>query len=211
MFSDLERQIGLKLYEGERTAEELAEELGADIRDVLDALKHLMKLKIVVKEGYPPKYRLSDHIRESLKRDMEEVEGIKIHAVIEAQAIEEELVRKALEQMKRNLNKERGVHIVSANPSEIRKDEETGMYSAFMDLVLVFEGFEPLMHFLFFYGPSVVEVLGPERVSFDMGDLQRGLLEAASMIQGYVAYITKLMSEKELRDFNKQLFQRLFK
>ena len=211
MFSDLERQIGLKLYEGEKTAEELAEELKADIRDVLDALKHLMKLKIVVKDGYPPRYRLSDHIREQLRRDVESVEGVKIRAVVEVHAVEEELVRKAVEQIRRNLAKERGVHVERAETSEIRRDEESGMYSAFLDLTLVFEGFEPLMHFLFFYGPSVIEVLGPERASFDMGDLQRGLLEAASMIQGYVTYITKLMGEKELKEFNRRLWQSLFK
>ncbi len=74
-----------------------------------------------------------------------------------------------------------------------------------------FEAFEPLMHFLFFYGPSVVEVLGPEKVVIDMGDLQRGLLEAATMINGYVHYITRMMTKKEIQEFNKNLVKDLFK
>ncbi len=130
MFSDLERKIGAALYKGEKTPEELAEELNEDIRDVLDALKKLIKLKIVVKEGYPPKYRLADNIREAVSpKDFEPVEGIRIYTVIEAQAIDEALVKKALEKIIRNLKKESGVHVISAEISKIAEDEDSGMYS----------------------------------------------------------------------------------
>jgi len=212
MFSDLERKIGLALYHGEKTPEELAEELNEDIRDVMDALKKLIKLKIVVKEGYPPKYRLADNIREAIKpKDFEPVEGINIYAVIEAQAIDEALTKKALEKILRNLKKESGVHIISAEISKIEQDEESGLYSGYIEAKLSFEAFEPLMHFMFFYGPSVVEVLGPEKIVLDMGDLHRGLLEAATMINGYVHYITRMMTKKELQEFNKELMKDLFK
>lgn len=212
MFSDLERKIGLALYEGEKTPEELAEELKEDIRDVLDALKKLIKLKIVVKEGFPPKYRLAENIREAVKRrDFENVGGIKIFAVIEVQAVEEGLVKKALEGIIRRLKKESGVHIVSAEISKIERDEEGGTYSGYIEAKLSFEAFEPLMHFMFHYGPSVVEVIGPEKVVVDMADLHRALLEAATMINGYVHYITRLMTKKELEDFNKKLVKDLFK
>ncbi len=212
MFSDLERKVGLALYNGEKTPEELAEELNEDIRDVMDALKKLIKLKIVVKEGYPPKYRLADNIREAVKpRDFEPVEGIKIYAVIEAQAIDEALAKKALEKLLRNLKKEPGVHVISAEISKIEYDEENGLYSGYIEVKLSFEAFEPLMHFMFFYGPSVIEVIGPEKIVLDMGDLHRGLLEAATMINGYVHYITRMMTKKELQEFNRELVKKLFK
>ena len=212
MFSDLERKVGLALYNGEKTPEELAEELNEDIRDVMDALKKLIKLKIVVKEGYPPKYRLADNIREAVKpRDFEPVEGIKIYAVIEAQAIDEALAKKALEKLLRNLKKEPGVHVISAEISKIEYDEENGLYSGYIEAKLSFEAFEPLMHFMFFYGPSVIEVIGPEKIVLDMGDLHRGLLEAATMINGYVHYITRMMTKKELQEFNRELVKKLFK
>ncbi|MDN5358916.1 MAG: hypothetical protein PWP76_759 [Candidatus Diapherotrites archaeon] len=212
MFSDLERKIGLALYYGEKTPEELAEELNEDIRDVIDALKKLIKLKIVVKEGYPPKYRLADNIREAVKpKDFEPVEGIKIYAVVEVQAIDEALAKKALEKIIRQIKKEPGVHVLSAEISKIEQDKESGMYSGYVELKLNFEAFEPLMHFMFFYGPSVVEVIGPEKIVLDMGDLHRGLLEAATMINGYVHYITRMMTKKELEEFNKRLVKDLFK
>jgi len=212
MFSDLERKVGLALYEGEKTPEELAEELKEDIRDVLDALKKLIKLRIVVKEGYPPKYRLADNIREAIKpEDFEPVEGIRIYAVIEAQAVDEALVKKALEKIIRQLKKEPGVHVVSAEISKIEQDRESGMYSGYVEVKLSFEAFEPLMHFMFHYGPSVVEVLGPEKIVIDVADLHRALLEAATMINGYVHYITRLMTRKELEEFNRKLVKDLFK
>ncbi len=210
MFSDIERKIGLALYKGPKTPEELADELNEDIRDILDGLKRLMKLKIVVKEGYPPKYRLADHIMEAVKpKELEDVRGVKIYAVIEVQALEEALAKKALEKIISSLKKEPGVHVASAEISEIKPNEDGTMYSGFVETTLVFEGFEPLMHFLFFYGPSVIEVKGPENISFDIGDFQRGLLEAAGMIQGYVHYITRMMTRKEIEEFNKKLWKQI--
>ena len=212
MFSDLERRIGLSLYEGEKTPEEIADELKEDIRDVMDALKKLIKLKIVVKDGYPPKYRLAENIREAVKpKDFEHVEGIRIYAVIEAQAVDEVLAKKALEKIIRQLKKEPGLHIISAEISKIERDEEGGMYSGYIEAKLSFEAFEPLMHFMFHYGPSVVEVIGPEKVVVDMADLHRALLEASTMINGYVHYITRLMTKKELEDFNRKLVKDMFK
>ena len=67
------------------------------------------------------------------------------------------------------------------------------------------------MRFLFNYGPSVIEVLGPEKIMIDAADLQRGLLDAAGMIQGYVDYISQLMTKKELEEFNKTLWKSLYK
>ncbi|HIQ10185.1 MAG TPA: hypothetical protein EYH23_01570 [Euryarchaeota archaeon] len=212
MFSDLERRIGLALYEGEKTPEELAEELKEDIRDVLDALKKLIKLKIVVKEGYPPKYRLADNIREALEpKDFEPVEGIQVYAVIEAQAVDEALTKKALEKLLRKLKKEPGIHIISAEISKIERDEEGGTYTGYIEAKLSFEAFEPLMRFMFHYGPSVIEVLGPEKIVLDVADLHRALLEAATMINGYVHYITRLMTKKELEEFNRKLVRDMFK
>ncbi len=211
MFSDMDRKVGLALYKGPKTPEEIAEEIHEDVRDVMDTLKKLIKLKIVVKEGYPPKYRLADNIQEALKpEDWESVEGIRIHAVIEAQSIDENALKKALEQILKKLKKEPGLHVVHHAIPELER-LDTGAYSGYVEVKLAAEGFEPLMRFLFNYGPSVIEVLGPEKIMIDAADLQRGLLDAAGMIQGYVDYISQLMTKKELEEFNKTLWKSLYK
>jgi hypothetical protein len=211
MFSEIDRKVGLALYKGEKTPEELAEETGEDIRDIMDSLKKLIKLKIVVKEGYPPKYRLSDNIREALKpEELENVEGIRVTATVEAQAIDEDLVRKALNEIVRGVKKIEGASIVSHNISKIEQ-LDTGVYSGFVDFKLVFQGLEPLFHFVTYYGPSTIEIKGPEKIVVDAADLQRAVTGTANMIQGYVHYVTKLMTKKELEEFNKRMWQSLFK
>jgi len=211
MFSDMDRKVGLALYKGPKTPEEIADEVGEDVRDVMDSLKKLIKLKIVVKEGYPPKYRLADNIQEALQpEDWESVEGIRIHAIIEAQSYDENALKKALESIVKKLKKESGLHIVKHAIPEIEQTDE-GIYSGYVEVKLATEGIEPLLRFLFNYGPSVIEVLGPEKIMIDSADLQRGLLDAAGMIQGYVEYISRLMTKKELEEFNKSLWKSLYK
>ncbi len=211
MFSDMDRKVGLSLYRGAKTPEEIADDIGEDVRDVMESLKKLIKLKIVVKEGYPPRYRLADNIQEALKpTDWESVEGIKIHAIVEAQSVDENLLKKALENILKKIKKEPGMHIIKQNVSEITSTD-VGSYTGYVELDMAFEGFEPLMRFLFHYGPSVIEVVGPEKIIIDSSDLQRGLLDAAGMIQGYVEYISQLMTKKELEEFNKNLWKSLYK
>ncbi len=211
MFSDMDRKVGLSLYHGAKTPEEIADDIGEDVRDVMESLKKLIKLKIVVKEGYPPRYRLADNIQEALKpTDWESVEGIKIHAIVEAQSVDENLLKKALENILKKIKKEPGMHIIKQNVSEITSTD-VGSYTGYVELDMAFEGFEPLMRFLFHYGPSVIEVVGPEKIIIDSSDLQRGLLDAAGMIQGYVEYISQLMTKKELEEFNKNLWKSLYK
>ena len=203
----LQKRIGAVLLKGPKTAEEIAEELGEDIHDVLDALKELIVLRLVVKEGTPPKYSLAPHIKEAVKT--EEGNGILIHAVIEVEGVEEDLVKKGLEKIVENLEKERGLVVKHSAISDIEKDEETNIYYGHVDVTLMFPGIEPLIYFLFFYGPSVVEVLTTERINVDPGDLQRAVVLAANMIHGYVTYITRLMTRKELEEFNRELYKRL--
>ncbi len=207
---ELEKRIGLLLYQRPRTAEEIAKELGVNLKDVMEALKHMIKLKLVKKEGYPPVYDLYPSIREAVGRKMEPVEGIRVHAIVEVQAIEEELAKKALKQIRERLQKEKGIKVISAEISSIEQTD-VGNYSGFIDLELSFEGIAPLIHFIFFYGPSVVDVLGPEKITVDISDLQAGIIEAARMVQGYVTYLTKLMTRKELQEFNKKLFKELLR
>ncbi len=194
------------LYKKPMTAEELAKELGVGIKETMEALKHLIKLRLVRKSGYPPVYDLYPSIREAIGRKTEEVEGIRARAIIEVQAIEEALAKKAMEKIKEQLKKERGINVVTAEIAEVQANDD-GSYSGFLDLELSFEGIAPLIHFLFFYGPSVIEILGPEKIQVDISDLQSGVIEAARMIQGYVSYLTRLMTRKELEEFNKRIMK----
>ncbi len=205
--SELQKRIGAVLLKGPKTVEEIAEELNEDIQDVMEALKELLVLRLVVKEGTPPKYALAPHIREAVEFEGEG--GILLHAVIEVEAVEEEVLRKSLEEIVEKMEKEKGFVVRNVAISEIEKDEELNIYYGHIDATILFPGLEPLIYFLFFYGPSVVEVLSTEDVKIDPGDLQRALVLAANMIHGYVTYISRLMTRKELEEFNRKLYREL--
>ena len=203
----LQKEIGTVLLKGPKTAEEIAEELNADLQDVLEALKGLLVLRLVVKEGTPPRYSLAPHIREALNVD--ETRGILIHAVIEVEGVEEEALKKALDEIVKRLEEERGFVVKHVAVEEIEKDEETNVYYSHIDATILFPNLESLTYFLFFYGPTVVEVLSTDKIDVDPGDLQRAVVIAINMIHGDVTYITRLMTKKELEEFNKELFRRL--
>ncbi len=205
--SELQKKIGVLLYKKPMTAEELAEELNADINDVMEALKGLLLMKVVTKEGNPPVYKLAPHVIEAIKSD--ESEGILVHAIIEVEGVERSLVEKGLNKIKDMLEKEGGFILKDAYISSIEEDRELNVYYGHLDVTIVFPAVEPLIYFLFYYGPTVVEVLSPDRIEVDSGDLQRALTLAASMIQGYVSFLSRKLSKEELKEFNLRLLKGL--
>lgn len=203
---EIHKEIGALLLKGPKTADEIAKELKRDIRDVMDALKELITLRLVVKEGNPPRYSLAPHIRIAVE---EETSGILIHAIIEVEAVEEELLKKALNDIASKLRSEKSFIVKNVTVSDIIRDEETKTYIGHIDTTLVFPSLEPILYFIFFYGPTVVELLTEEKIEVDPSDLQAALILTASMVQGYVSYISRLLGRKEIEEFNRELLRKL--
>ena len=78
-------------------------------------------------------------------------------------------------------------------------------YSSFLEVNISVKNFRALMKLLFFYGPSSLEVLKPDKWSISLDDLQDGLVDAANMVYGYNDYIVKQMTKKELSEFSRKL------
>ena len=204
--TELQKRIGVLLYKKPMTAEELAKELGVDINDVLEALKGLLIMRLVIKEGTPPVYRLAPHIREAI--DQEGEEGILLHAIIEGGAVTEELAEKAADEVENRMRKDLRLKVRSVERAEVEKDEETNTYYTHLDVTLYVRSLEDALYFVFFYGPSVVEVLSDE-VKIDVGDVQRALSLASAMVQGYSSLLAQKMTREELEEFNRKLWKSL--
>ncbi len=204
---DIHRKIGVSLYHGPKTVEELAEDIGEDIKDVMEALKELVEMKLVIKKGYPPKYELAPHIRDAI--EVEEIEGLLFHTVVEVSAVDRETLERALKDIVEKMKKEKRMEVRRAEVSSIERGED-GYYYAHIDANIVFYGLEPLVYFIFFYGPSVMELLSTNDMKVTPSDLQGAVNIATTMVQGYVMYITKLMTRKELREFNRELLKTLY-
>ncbi len=167
----------------------------------------MVRLRLV----YPArgKYFLSPRIRAAVDNRSFEVEGIEVRMIVEAQGIDRKAVEKALEEIKEKLESEEGVVVHFSQVSEVR--EYDGTYSGYVEADIEVTDLPTLMRVVFFYGPSVVEVERPEKIIVDLADLQEAVLTVAEFVQGYVALITNLMTEKEIREFNREILRRIGK
>lgn len=212
-YTENQKKIALLLVHGPKTAEVLGRQLGIAQETLAGELKAMLKLGVVEKaEGYPPNYKLKENIAESVRKRKEIAEAdpfkLRLRAVIEAQGVEQGILEKTLSDLEKALRKEKDFTIYDAVLEKTIQEGDN--YSSFLEVNLSVGSFKALVKFMYFYGPSSVEVLKPEKLEVALGDLQDGLGDIAEMIQSYNRYITKLMSRAELAEFNRKLYEKRF-
>lgn len=209
-FSGDQKKIAMLLLYGPKTAEELNKQLDMPYDRLMQELKEMLKLDVISRDGYPTKYRLKEAIVTEVKRrkriSEEDSFKLRIHAYIEMKAIEEELLTKQLSRIENALQIERDFTIYSLEKAEIIKEGE--YYSSYLEVNMTLRDFTSLVRFMFFYGPSTVEVLKPDKIEFTAQDLQDGLIDVSDMVHKYTEYITKLMNREELERFHKNLYKK---
>ncbi len=208
-FSELQKKIAIALINSPKTAEQLSKELNTNITAITDEIKLMMKLNLIEKTGFPTKYKLKDSILAELQKRKEisakDPYQLRLRAIIEIKAISEELLKKEMEKVKSLLQNEKDFTIYSVIEAEPIKEAEH--YSSYLDVNLSLKDFRAISKLLFFYGPSALEVLKPEKITFAADDLQDALVEMASYIQSYNQYIARLANKAQLEEFRKQLFR----
>jgi DNA-binding HxlR family transcriptional regulator len=209
MFSEEQKKIAKHLMSGPKTVEELSSLTFLIPSKITDELKKMMKLKLVEKEeGFPTKYKIKKSILEEVQKRKEIMEQdkfkIRVKAIIEVQAIEKELLKKQLDKIEEALKKEQNFTVYAAEKAEIIQEGEH--FSSYLEVDLTVKDFSSLVRLMFFYGPTSVEVLRPEKIELGLDDLQDGLLEISSMVQAYTEFIAKRLNQEELAEFNKKLF-----
>ncbi len=201
--TEKQKEIARLLYQGPRTREEIEGELGPVGKEI----DEMVRLRLVYHSK--GKYFLSPRIKAAVENRSFEVEGIGVRMIVEAQGIDKKAVEKALEDIKKKLEGEEGVVVHFSRISEVK--EYQGTYSGYVEADIEVTDLPTLVRVVFFYGPSVVEVERPEKLTVDLADLQEAVLTVAEFVQGYVALITNLMTEKEIREFNRQVLERIGK
>ncbi len=208
-FSDRQKKISLALMKGEKTIQELQQTTTIHKENIEDSLKKMIELKLV--EQNQNKYKLNDTILKELKKRKEIIETdpfeLRIHAIIEMQAVEKELLEKHLNQFTKSIKEDEHFTVYNVTSEEIIQTEEDGMFSTFIQTDITLKDFKSIIYFMFFYGPSSVEVIRPKEIKLQAEDLQEGLMDLAEMVQKYTEYITSIMKEKDLQDFTKKLYE----
>ena len=191
-----------------KDAEELNKQLSIPYNKLMEELKGMLKLGVIEKEGYPTKYKLKHNIAKEVQRRKQVAEEdqnmVRLRAFIEMQAIEPDLLKKQMGALKDALEKDKAFTLYAAEEAEAVKEGEH--YSSYLDVNFSVTDFVSLVRFMFFYGPSSIEVVKPDKIEFSAQDLQDGLVDMADMVQKYTQYITKILSREELEKFTRQLY-----
>ncbi len=208
-FSEEQKRIALLLIHGPKTPEDLNSQLNIPFNKLTDELKAMMKLGVIEKQGFPTKYALKKNIASEVQKRKKiaesDINKLRIRAFIEMQAIEEELLKKQIVQLEEAMNKDKSFTLYNLDKAPIEKQDE--YYSTYFEVNFSVKDFASLIRFMFFYGPSSVEVVKPAKIEFSAHDLQDGLMETADMVQKYSQAIHRLMNRDELAKFNTDLYK----
>ncbi|MFH1255790.1 MAG: hypothetical protein V1494_00720 [Candidatus Diapherotrites archaeon] len=209
VFTEEQKKLAAALSKAPKTIEELQAIAGLPFDELNRQLKHMLKLKLLTISGYPQKYALDENISKKLSERKETAERdsfvLRLKAIVEAQAIEETLLAKELAKIEKFLREEKNFTIYDVFHEKIIKEGEH--YSAFLEVNLSVRDFRALMHLVFFYGPTSIEIIKPEKMEFSLEELQDGLMDATQMVQNYNEYIIGLLNKKELEEFHKKFYR----
>lgn len=208
-FSEEQKRIALLLIHGPKTAEDLNGQLNIPFNKLTDELKTMIKIGVIGKQGFPTKYALKKNIASEVQKRKKIAESdlnkLRIRAFIEIQAIEETLLKKQLSELEASMKKDKSFTLYNLDRAPIEKQGE--YYSTYFEINFSVKDFASLMKFMFFYGPSSLEVVKPSKIEFSAQDLQDGLMEASDMVQKYSTVVHRLMNRDELEKFNQSLYK----
>lgn len=198
------------MVSGPKTAEELAKATGFSSVKVGNELKEFVKLKLAEKlDGFPTRFALKKEIAEELSRRKDVASGdkfdLRLRAVIELSAVEPELLKKQVDNMETAIRKDADFTVYEFTKAPTLKEDD--WYSSYLDLTFSVKDFKTLVKFMYYYGPSTMEVLRPSTISFEGHDLQEGLLDMSQMIHAYTNHLVKLMNRSEIEALNRQLYK----
>ncbi|MDD4251045.1 MAG: hypothetical protein PHX27_02530 [Candidatus ainarchaeum sp.] len=202
-FSDEQKKIALLLLNEPKTEEELNKQLNIPYDRLTSELKEMLKLGLIKKQGYPTRYQLKqdiiDKIQERKKIAEKDAFRIRIRAIIEFKAIEETLLKKHVKKIREAIEKEKDFTIYDIDEAEPIEDDD--MYSSYIEVNLSVRNYSSLIRFLFYYGPTSIEVIKPSKIEFSQAEFQEGLVELSEIFQKYAAFFTQKLNNEELAKF----------
>ncbi len=209
-FTDEQKKIALLLLNEPKTEEALNKQLNIPYDKLTVELKAMLKLGLISKEGYPTKYTLRQDIIEEVQKRKKIAEKdafrLRVRGIIEFKAIEENLLNRHMTKIVDSLKKEPNFTVYSVTKADVVEDKEDEMFASFIEANLSVKDFPSLIRFLFYYAPSTIEVIKPDKIDFSNYEFQEGLLSLTEIFQKYADFITKHLTKEELNKFYKDLY-----
>ena len=197
---DLRNLIAKNLSTGDKTEEDLKKLIpGATYEELVLALRNMLTLKLIKKEGFPIKYSLSLDIKEKLAKRKEisntDQNPIKVSIIIESMASDKGALREAMEEILERLKKDSNYKVYEASLAEVVVQEATSLFSTYIEAEVSCLDFQSLLKLIYYYGVTSIDVNKPEKLTIPISDLQEGLFAIVDMTHGYADMIYKLKQE----------------
>ncbi|MDD5133406.1 MAG: hypothetical protein PHD81_01185 [Candidatus Nanoarchaeia archaeon] len=130
---------------------------------------------------------------------------LKIKAIIEIAGFPEEHIKKVMNEVMENLEKEKGIQVITKDVAEVKKVQET-LWSTFADLELQLDDMEVLTNFCFNYMPSSVEIIEPLKLDGEIKPIENMINDLLARLHNFTMYLKNLQAENIL--LKKQLEER---
>ncbi len=210
-FNEEQKKIALLLLNEPKTEEELHKQLNIPYDKLTIDLKNMLKLGLVSKDGYPTKYKLKQEIISEVQKRKKIAEDdsfrLRISAIIEIKAIEEDLLKKQSKKIMEAIGKEENFTIYGITQAEIEENKDEEMFATFIEVNMSVRDLPTLIRFLFYYGPTTLEVLKPTKVEFSNYEFQEGMMQLTDIFQKYSTYLEKNINKNEMDKFYKNLYK----
>ena len=121
---------------------------------------------------------------------------IKVRVIIEILGSPKEHVEETINRVVKKIeDEEREIRLINGKSYEAT--EVKGLWSTFAELELEFNKLYDLIGFSFDYMPSVIEILEPERIDINMGDVNELLNDLLAKLHNY-DMVTKNLSAENI-------------
>jgi len=197
---DLRNLIAKNLSTGDKTEEDLKKLIpGASYEELVLALRNMLTLKLIKKEGFPIKYSLSSDIKERLAKRKEisntDQNPIRVSIIIESMASDKGVLREAMEQILVRLKADTNYKLYESSLADVIVQEVTGLFSTYIEAELSCVDFQSLLKLIYYYGVTSIDVTKPDKLTIPISDLQEGLFAIVDMTHGYAEMVYKLKQE----------------
>lgn len=197
---ELQGLIGKALADSSKTEDDLIKIIpNAKYEQIVQALKNMLFLKLITKEGFPVKYSLSPEVKEKLteKKKLSENDKnvLKLAVIIESKSNDKLELRKGMEHILESLRNDNEYFLYDSSLADIVVHDD--LFSTYISATLSCNEINSLFKIIYFYGATSVEVLKPDKFNVTISDLQKTILIITDMTHGYAQMIHKLKRENE--------------
>lgn len=192
---DLKKVIAQRLSKGDKTEDDLQKEIPNATYDLLSkALKELLFLKLIKKEGYPVKYALSEDLVKKLNTRKElaanDKNNIRVSILIESKADNKKGLREGMDQILTKLKADEKYVIYDLDIAEIVVHDD--LFSTYISGEVSCASLSEVFRLVYYYGVTSIDVIRPEKLTVSMSDLQESLITIVDMTHGYADMIFNL-------------------